>query len=290
MCQIFGLNSARPVAPHEPLRGFLCRGGGTGDHKDGWGIAYYADGTHHLNVQKTSAFNCSRAQAFLGRSIRTRNLIAHVRKATFGSVELVNSHPFSRKLWGYDWVFAHNADLHDFRPQVDPRFRPNGETDSEAAFGLLLTELVAAFGDTRPELDELAREIRRVAADISAHGTFNFLLTVGDVMFAHGSTNLHWTQQIDEPRPRRARLVDCDQWLDDTVYAGAPLVMVATQPITDGHDWHRFGKNELAIFVGGSPHVEESDVALMDGYDLLQTTPRLTQPGSTGSDARIHPN
>ncbi|WP_273204515.1 class II glutamine amidotransferase [Marinobacter subterrani] len=270
MCQIFGLNSARPVSPQELLRGFLCRGGGTGDHKDGWGIAYYADGTHHLNVQKTSAFNCRKAQAFLGRDILTRNLIAHVRKATFGPVDMVNSHPFSRKLWGYDWVFAHNGDLHDFRPAVDARFKPNGETDSEAAFGLLLSELVATFGGTRPGLNALAREIRRVAADIATHGTFNFLLTIGDVMFAHGSTDLYWTRQTNEPR--RARLVDCDQWLDDTVYAGAPVVMFATQPITDGHEWHRFGKNELAVFVGGSPHDEESDVALVDGYDLLQTT------------------
>nr|BBJ04170.1 class II glutamine amidotransferase [Marinobacter nauticus] len=288
MCQIFGLNSARPVAPQEPLRGFLCRGGGTGDHKDGWGIAYYADGSHHLNVQKTSAFNCLKARAFLGQDILTRNLIAHVRKATFGPVELVNSHPFSRKLWGYDWVFAHNGDLHDFQPKVDAPFKPNGETDSEAAFGLLLSELVATFGDTRPGLDALAGEIRRVAADIATHGTFNFLLTIGDVMFAHGSTDLYWTQQTGEPR--RARLVDCDQWLDDTVYAGGPLIMVATQPITDGHDWHRFEKNELGIFVGGTRHDEESDVALLDGYDLLQTSPRLTQSGSTGSDARIYPN
>jgi glutamine amidotransferase len=153
---------------------------------------------------------------------------------------------------------------------VNARFKPNGETDSEAAFGLLLTELVITFGDTRPGLDALAGEIRRVAAEIAAHGTFNFLLTIGDVMFAHGSTNLYWTRQTNEPK--RAKLVDCDQWLDDTVYAGAPVVMVATQPITDGHDWHRFGKNELAVFVGGSRHDEVSDVPLMDGYDLLQTT------------------
>lgn len=122
----------------------------------------------------------------------------------------------------------------------------------------------------RPGLDALAGEIRRVAADIATHGTFNFLLTIGDVMFAHGSTDLYWARQAN--KARRARLVDCEQWLDDTVYAGAPLVMVATQPITDGHDWHRFGKNELAVFVGGSRHHEESDHPLMDGYDLLQTT------------------
>ncbi|WP_133482966.1 MULTISPECIES: hypothetical protein [Halomonas] len=68
----------------------------------------------------------------------------------------------------------------------------------------------------------------------------------------------------------KARLVDCNQWLDDTVYTGTPLVMVATQPITEGHEWQRFEKNELAVFVGGSRYRDESDISLMDGFDLIQ--------------------
>ncbi|TDO09911.1 MULTISPECIES: class II glutamine amidotransferase [Halomonas] len=74
MYQAFGLKSAFLVAPQNPFCGFLCRGG-TSDHKDGWGIAYYADGDHQLNVEKTSAFNCRNARSFLDRDIVTRNLI-----------------------------------------------------------------------------------------------------------------------------------------------------------------------------------------------------------------------
>jgi len=40
VCQLFGLNSARPVSPHFSLRGFFRRGGGADHHADGWDLAY----------------------------------------------------------------------------------------------------------------------------------------------------------------------------------------------------------------------------------------------------------
>ena len=43
--------------------------------------------------------------------IKSRNVIAHIRKATQGAVSLQNCHPFVRELWGRNWVFAHNGDL-----------------------------------------------------------------------------------------------------------------------------------------------------------------------------------
>ena len=46
-----------------------------------------------------------------GYPLKSRNIIAHVRKATIGEVSLENAHPFIRELWGRQWVFAHNGDL-----------------------------------------------------------------------------------------------------------------------------------------------------------------------------------
>ena len=66
--------------------------------------------------------------------IRSRNVIAHIRKATQGEVALENCHPFVRELWGRYWVFAHNGDLKDFHPRLHGSFHPVGSTDSELAF------------------------------------------------------------------------------------------------------------------------------------------------------------
>jgi len=42
--------------------------------------------------------------------IKSRNTIAHIRKATQGHILLENCHPFMRELWGRHWIFAHNFD------------------------------------------------------------------------------------------------------------------------------------------------------------------------------------
>ncbi|WFF40198.1 class II glutamine amidotransferase [Salinicola endophyticus] len=252
MCQIFGVNSLRPIAPNYLLRGFFCRGGGTSDHKDGWGIAYRAEnGQPHLKVYASSAFRCQHAHMLAGGSTRSRNLMAHIRKATIGAVEDANSHPFTRTLWGRHVFFAHNGDLKAFAPAIAPRFRTFGTTDSEMAFASILTRLVERFGDAFPPLPALYNALQDIAADIARHGTFNFILTVDDLMFAHATTDLHWTAH--EPGTPRVRLIDCDEQVDTGSLhcTDERFVIVATHPVTEGHRWQRFGKGELALFHAG---------------------------------------
>lgn len=276
MCQIFGFNSARSLVPDYLLRGFFCRGGGTGDHKDGWGIAWYNEGDHFVQVQQTSAWNCCNAERLLSQPLRTGNLLAHVRKATVGAVELANTHPFSRELWGYPWIFAHNGDLKDFAPEIAAGFQPRGDTDSEAAFGYLLTRLQQRFGDQAPTLPELTDALSVIATDIAEHGTFNFILLVGDLLFAHGTTDLYWASQ--RGTPGRVRLIDRDEWVDTQQWhqADDELVVIATQPVTDGHDWQKFGKNELRVFAGGQVLEPTRDAQQLRGFDLKrEETARL---------------
>lgn len=44
-------------------------------------------------------------------NIKSLNVIAHIRKATQGEVNIENTHPFIREIWGQNWVFAHNGNL-----------------------------------------------------------------------------------------------------------------------------------------------------------------------------------
>ncbi len=41
MCELFALSSRDPATMTLSLEAFAKRGGLTGPHKDGWGIAYY---------------------------------------------------------------------------------------------------------------------------------------------------------------------------------------------------------------------------------------------------------
>jgi Glutamine amidotransferases class-II len=99
-CQLLGMNCAVESEISLTWHDFCERGGSTDIHADGWGLAYYAGNTsqglrqfHDVEAASTSAL----AQ-FLGQqSIRTRNLLAHIRYATSGSVDLANVHPFARE-------------------------------------------------------------------------------------------------------------------------------------------------------------------------------------------------
>ena len=104
---------------------------------------------------------------------------------------LENCHPFVRELWGRYWVFAHNGDLKDFQPRLHGGFRPVGNTDSERAFCWLMQELAKSHAGV-PSVAELTLTLRELVPRIARHGTFNFLLSNGQALWAHASTKLYY--------------------------------------------------------------------------------------------------
>jgi len=271
MCQLFGINSAKPISPHFSLRGFFRRGGGTDHHADGWGLAYYDNSGSVLHVRDTPAHLCKDANAVLQRPFRANTTIAHVRKATEGKVCLENSHPFVRKLWGKDWVFAHNGDLKTFYPDLPPEFQPIGETDSERAFCYLLSQLSAYFNGRAPSLSALLEKLQPLSSEIAEHGTFNFLLSDGDVLFAHASTQLFWAERrapfgpvelLDEENHR----IDFGT-LNDSEDS---IIVLATRPLTRGEPWYPMARGELKAFVSGREYLTARPAA--------RTAPASTPP------------
>jgi len=255
MCQLFGLNSARPVSPHFSLRGFFRRGGGTDHHGYGWGLAYFNNHNSILQVRDTPAHHCKDADAILQRNFKASTVIAHVRKATEGKVCLKNSHPFVRRLWGRDWVFAHNGELTNFFPELDFRFLPSGETDSERAFCHILSKLSAHFGFLAPELDPLLEYLATLSSEIAQHGTFNFLMSDGRMLLAHASTQLFWTERM--PPFGAAELIDEENRTIDFMEHNDPgdrVIVLATRPLTRKEPWYPMARGELKAFVGGQEY------------------------------------
>lgn len=85
---------------HFSFRGFSQRAGITSDHSDGFGIAFFEDKACRLFVDNQSAVESPIADLVRNYPIKSRNVIAHIRKATQGKITLENSHPFIRELWG----------------------------------------------------------------------------------------------------------------------------------------------------------------------------------------------
>lgn len=250
MCQLLGMNANNPTDLTFSFTGFSQRAGKTGDHVDGWGMAFFEDnGVRHF-VDHQSAIDSPIAEVIRRYPIKSKNVIAHIRKATQGVVNLPNCHPFVRELWGNYWVFAHNGDLKDFRPRLHSHFHPVGTTDSEHAFCWLMQELHKSHAGV-PSIPELTLTLRELAAEISPHGTFNFLLSNGQALWAHATTNLCY---VERAWPfSRATLSDEDLSVDfsEKNGPGDNTAIVVTAPLTQNEQWISFQRGELKAFVGG---------------------------------------
>lgn len=253
MCQLLGMNCNVPTDIVFSFTGFVTRGGRTDTHNDGWGIAFFEGaGVRHF-VDYQAAVESPIADLIKRCPIKSKNVIAHIRKATQGRVALENCHPFVRELWGRYWVFAHNGDLKDFAPTLDGAFRPVGNTDSERAFCYLLQELRRRFGDTPPALQERAAALRELTNEIGKHGSFNMMLSDGSALFAYCSTNLYYI--VRQYPFAVAKLSDEDMIVDfsEVTTPNDRVAIIVTQPLTTNETWTPFAENELKVFVEGMP-------------------------------------
>ena len=251
MCQLLGMNANTPTDITFSFSGFTRRGGQTDHHADGWGIAFFEGRGVRVFVDHQAA--CSSPIATLLRSypIKSQNVIAHIRKATHGEVALQNCHPFTRELWGRHWVFAHNGDLGpNYKPRLHGNFRPVGDTDSELAFCWIMQELAKSHADS-PSLAELRITLQELAVPIARHGTFNFLLSSGEALWAHASTELYY---VERKFPfASAELSDEDMVVDfsSKTQSTDQVAVIVTSPLTRNELWTAFNPGELKVFKNG---------------------------------------
>ena len=251
MCQLLGMNCNVPTDICFSFSGFQARGGATDVHADGWGIAFFEGKGTRLFLDPQASATSPLAALVSQYPIRSKNVIAHIRKATQGSVGLENTHPFIRELWGRYWIFAHNGNLIDFAPTLDGSFTPVGKTDSERAFCWLLQNFRQTFGDTMPDDSTLFSRLHELTLEIATHGEFNFLLSHGDSLFAHASTRLSYI--VRQAPFTQAHLKDQDITVDfsEVTTENDRVAVIATLPLTDNENWTTMKPGTLWRFHNG---------------------------------------
>ncbi|WP_028456340.1 class II glutamine amidotransferase [Chitinilyticum litopenaei] len=249
MCQLLGMNCNVPTDIAFSFEGFRRRGGLTDEHSDGWGIGFFEAGAWRLFLDYLPSATSPVADFVRAYPIKSLNVLAHIRKATQGQLSLANTHPFRRELWGREWLLAHNGNLPELR-YAGQRFRPLGDTDSEQAFCLLLDRLSAEFS-TMPDTIALFAAIRRITAELAKAGSFNVLLGVEDLLFAHCSTQLHYL--IRKAPFRHAHLADADVSINfaECTTPNDRAAIIATLPLTDNEAWIRLEPGSLTLFRAG---------------------------------------
>lgn len=250
MCELLGMSCNTPTDLTFSFTGFSSRGGRTGPHGDGWGLAFFEGRASRVFLDPQPCCESPLAAFFRGYSVKTESAIAHIRKRTHGPVGLANTHPFWREMWGRSWVFAHNGTLRGVESLALDRYNPIGETDSERAFCWMLGQILRAF-EAQPAPAELFATVARLGSELSAHGVFNFLLSNGDYLFARCDTKLH---HIIRRAPfGRATLTDEDVTIDFAQVTSPDdrVAVVATAPLTRDERWRKGEPGELWVFQRG---------------------------------------
>ncbi|MBI5786366.1 MAG: class II glutamine amidotransferase [Rhodocyclales bacterium] len=232
MCELFGASASKARGYSSWLTPFRTRGGGTADNPDGWGLAWWQAGAARIEKAPEPGHRSERMRQ-LAQDVSGDLVLAHVRKATHPAVPgASNTHPFAHACCGREWIFAHNGMVPDIvgRPCRLDTCRPEGETDSEFAFCQLLAGIVDSYDPADP--DHWLGRLEARTSEIALFGKFNFLLSDGSILVAHGHDRLHHAERADG------------------------LALVATEPL-DAGDWHPFAPGELRVYRDG---------ALLAGY------------------------
>ena len=172
MCRLFGFRSVIQSQVHRSLvAADNALGVQSNDHPDGWGVAFYVEGAPHITRSANTALGDQLFHRVSG-VVASETVLAHVRKATVGEINILNCHPFQ---YGR-WTLAHNGNIPGYDRHKDallgaiaPRLRRYilGSTDSEAIFFLFLTHL-QGFGPLtrRHTVDEVVQALGATVAQV----------------------------------------------------------------------------------------------------------------------------
>lgn len=213
MCRLFGFRSNVPSHAHRSLleaenaMATQARG-----HADGWGIGWFLGQDPYVLKAEGGAAADERFHR-VSRRLTSHTFLVHVRRATVGRVDQLNSHPFRHGRW----MFAHNGTIFGFdrvrerlAAQIAPDLLPLvfGDTDSEHLFFYLLTALRKAghchLGHAPVDVAQGAAALREALHHLyhccAEEGLdpplCNFILTNGEVLFAQrAGLDLHLATQ-----------------------------------------------------------------------------------------------
>jgi glutamine amidotransferase len=132
-------------------------------------------------------------------------------------------------------VLAHNGTVRKIIQKPEfmlGSFKPCGETYSEYAFCYLLDKI-------RDKPDDIKEVLKTEAQKIKYYGKFNFLLSDGETLFAHGDNSLYFVQR---KFPFDTVTLKYEQYsvnLGEIKNKDEKAIIIATEPLTENEDWKK---------------------------------------------------
>lgn len=214
-------------------------------HFHGWGYAYYYDKKWEIIKEPIMAEKSEKAKEIVLNSQQFSGsmFISHIRFASVGGKQLENTHPFKRELFGEEWVFAHNGTLYKLKMLSDIKegklsaldsYYPEGASDSELAFCLIMEEWKRLGKNATGR--EKVKKLYQMANRLSKYGSFNFLLSNGEIMYAYKQGNpLHYVHRTP---PYNEAIIGKSSELEVLMKpVDEEAIIIATVPLTQNEKW-----------------------------------------------------
>jgi predicted glutamine amidotransferase len=248
MCRLFGLHAGTDVvtatfwlldAPDNLAKQ-------SRRNPDGSGLGVFdGQGRSQVHKQPIAAWHDTEF-ATEAHDLTGTTFIAHVRYATTGSHDVVNTHPFLQD----GRIFAHNGVVEGL-DVLDARLRELGtaelvlgQTDSERVFALITASTRARGGDVTAGLIDAMRWL----ADNVPIYAVNILLSTATDLWAlryPESHELYVSDRRIPPAQSRFQLRSNRIRTDSPTLHRQPSVVFATEPMDDAAHWQLLEPGEL---------------------------------------------
>lgn len=229
---------------------------------DGYGLAALTSKRGMILVRNPVQAASDAAYHTVAERLVASEMLVHLRYANTGATSLLNTHPFTQD----GRAFAHNGVVGDLE-RIEARLGPSramvmGDTDSERFFALITLAIREAGGDVRAGI---AAAVREVVAEYELY-SLNFLL---------GELGHIWAFRYPEHNPlllfRRdpggagggVQLDQADSTgtlrLHSDDAAEVPVVVVASEQISEEPGWEEIGSGEL-VHIGPDLAVDRETI------------------------------
>ncbi len=216
MCELFGLSGKNSLPVTGMLREFFSH---SPRHPHGWGMAVFYENAVSLEKEPVMADSSAYLRERLRHGVEARNMLAHIRWATRGSMDYENCHPFvMRDNRNRAWTLIHNGTIFDCPELNEYVHVQEGLTDSER----ILCRIVDLVSQKQREMgrslapEERFRLLDEMVCRISPRNKLNLLLYDGELLYAH-------TNYADSLYTRRIG--------DSAVFATVPLDRESWEPV-----------------------------------------------------------
>ncbi len=248
MCELLGFTSSKKTDIRDSLRSFFSH---SDKNPHGWGMMYGSPGRTVVK-EAVSAEKSAFLAGLIEELPQQKNLLAHIRFATVGSINENNCHPFSAlDISGREWTLIHNGTIFNGRHNHRYSAVQTGDTDSERFFLSMLDTVNEQLSKSVPTERARFELINSFIAENAPRNKLNLMIFDGDLLYVHKNLkNTLCFKRLENGLIFATKPLDDGQWV--------PFPMAQVIAYRNGAEVFR-GDRHKGVFVPSLEYITAMD-------------------------------